>query len=291
MYIYLNNNESKREFPENTNTHFTNQLTPPLYLGNSQDYEIGLCSLLMPFEAYKSKFGTNEMFLLQWKITVQTEDNNVEVHVIDAGMYFTVVNSLATPTDILKRFIDNSEEYSSFKSALFNNILNIYGDKLIITQIRRKSVSQNGPYRNLIRIEMIINDESKRLFGLHHNFYLILDIDPDLDQPTRNIVSGAHVIGLSLTPPKYIIIYSDVVTTSNYGPQNLSVLDVLPFDRHYSCERKIGSIKYKNISKNIINDISVAIKDSAHQAFENFTEDVIVALHIRKKQSINTQAS
>ena len=84
--------------------------------------------------------------------------------------------------------------------------------------------------------------------------------------------------------PNYIMVYSDIIEPSRFGQQFINLLDILPFDQNsFSLDRKLNNLCYKNINKNVINDISIVIQDPNFNIMKNFSQDCIVTIHFKKK--------
>ena len=90
-------------------------------------------------------------------------------------------------------------------------------------------------------------------------------------------------IGILTAAPKYVKVYTDLISGNQYGNQILSLIDVLPFNNTNNCERKITTPVYSTLRSNIIQNISILILNEGDNHFENHTEDIIFTLHFRKK--------
>ena len=97
---------------------------------------------------------------------------------------------------------------------------------------------------------------------------------------------GEYSVGDTKSPPKYISVYSDLITGNRYGDQVLSIMDILPFSEIKNYERKITTPVYSTLRTNTIESISILILNERNKRSTNHTQDIIFTLHFRKKKKI-----
>ena len=134
--------------------------------------------------------------------------------------------------------------------------------------------------KHLLFLEITFNEHSKKIFGFDNNTFILYNVQ---DTPIINKFIGNNKNSLNITHPNVILVYTDIVTTTQYGSQNISVLDVLPFGESFSNNRKNNIITYKNLSTNTINDISIILTDPTHDILNTYSEECVICLHFRKE--------
>ena len=149
---------------------------------------------------------------------------------------------------------------------------------------------KHGNLKNTISMSIFMNKNMQNLLGFEDSEYKIFFIDPGKKDGKGKLIIGNTIIKLGISHPNYIMVYSDIIEPSRFGQQFINLLDILPFDQNnFSLDRKLNNLCYKNVNKNIINDISIIIQDPSFNIMENFSQDCIVTIHFReKKQYINT---
>ena len=179
-------------------------------------------------------------------------------------------------------------ELASRKDFL-NSILNVYQGYLILTGRYNTAPKTMGSFKNIVSVVLVMNSNAQNLFGLESDAYNLYKVNPDVNNlvsTSRNIIKqivANKKIGVEITPSPHIKIYTDIIKPVNYGNQNLNILDILPFGNSKSYERKINELCYRTLNSNDIKNISIIIHDSANRILENYTEQIILNLHFRKK--------
>ena len=286
--IYLSNLNSIEKYIENTPSKFTNDIIPPIQLNPPTEWEVALKSCLLPFQGYNSKFLTDKkIYQLAWVVTEKKPTGN---EIIKATYKVSLGISQileSKPEIILKKIIAESELAS--RKDFFTSILNVYQGYLILTGRYNTTPKSMGSFKNIISIVLVMNSNVQSLFGLDSSNYSLYKVNPDVDNlapSSRNIMklfTGNKKIGVELTPSPHIKIYTDIIKPVNYGTQNLQLLDILPFGSSKNIERKVNELCYRSLNSNDIKSISIIIHDSANNILENYTENMILSLHFRKK--------
>ena len=247
FHIFLNNNNSLKKYNTNNVSHFTNDIIPPIVFEDSNSWEVAILSCILPFESYSaSKFTDKDTIDLLWVISEVEQPDTVRLHRHLVKLPLHMLLGLK-PEKIVKKIINASETVSGKISSFFNQFLNIYGDKIAITQYFLKKpfdASSPHPFENVVNIDMIINENTQRLFGLDNQKYNIFNIDSERSISEVGTIIGDREIGFNLISTEYIIIYTDIIKHNTFGPHNLSILDILPFGENRMCERKMNEPIY-----------------------------------------------
>ena len=78
LYVYLISNDSRSLFPNNSPSHFTNQLDVPLDFGSDvRRWEVGLCELEIPRQFYNI-LDENDKFYITYAIEENRQKRNIE---------------------------------------------------------------------------------------------------------------------------------------------------------------------------------------------------------------------
>ena len=280
FHVYLNNNNCLQKYPKNDSSEYTNDIIPPIILDEPNLWEVGVQSCILPFEAYKTAIFNADTYDLMWNITRRHSENEIETtkHLVRIRM--DQLLSLG-PDSIVKKIINASELATNLKGNFFNQVLNVYAGKIVIVQSFLRD--SRKVFKNIINANFIINRNTQSLFGLDKQNYEVLNISAEREEVKVESILGTREAGLDLVPSRHITIYTDLIETNRYGPQNLSILDVLPFGNSQMCERKLNEPVYSRVKKRVINDISVMIHDSRHRKLKNHAESMVLCLHFRQK--------
>ena len=277
--IFLSNINSIDKYIDNIPSKFTNDIVPGIQLNTSSDWEVALNSLILPFQGFNSKFLIDrKLYQIAWVITEngrnQTFKTTHKVTVAISDIFES------NPEQIFKKFIRESEITTG--KNFFNYILNVYNGFLIVTGRYDTAPKDNGAFKNIVSIVLILNDNTQNLFGLDSQAYNLYTVNSNARNLKKQFTGGKK-IGLEVTPSPHIKIYSDIIKPVNFGNQNLQILDILPFGQSKNHERKINELCYRKVNTSDIKNISIIIHDSGNRILENYTEHVILSLHFRKR--------
>ena len=284
FYVYLSNLNSSKKYSENTISKFTNDLIPPLLFDTANDWQVALASCIMPWAGYKSQgFYQNDTFDLLWIIKTISQDGTISSDTYKIIIHFnSFLNK--SPEQIVKQIIlDTENALGNSQNELFNQILNVFGGRISLNHFISKKIYTDGPFKNIMEIAVIFNENMQDLLGLDKGKYNLFEINREILHAQRYTIFGNRKIGFDLVPSNYITIYTDIISPVQYGAQNLSVLDILPFGDSELNERKLNKLFYRTVNKNVINDISILIHGSNKRLFQNYAEHTILCLHFLKK--------
>ena len=286
FHIYLTSRSSLDEYSKNTSSKFTNRLNPSLLFNNSQEWEVGLVSLILPFKTDYIQFNSNIKYDVKIKKkwfekTSDEEGDNIQIYDIEKSISILPSDLITLGSKkIFTIFIKKIAVAIDIKSQILESFFLIYEkDHLVIkSHFNNKPVHES--LKNLLFLEITFNIYAKNIFGIDNDTFILYDVQ---NESKINSIIGSKKIDLKLTHPNYILIYTDIVTTTQYGSQNISLLDVLPFGKSYTNNRKNTYISYKGLIKNNISDISIIITDPGHDILNTYSEDCLICLHFRKK--------
>ena len=80
----------------------------------------------------------------------------------------------------------------------------------------------NGGFKNILSIVLVLNDNTQTLFGLdlvEYNLY-----SANSNSNSKNVIKqiiGNRKIGIDVNPSRHIKIYTDIIRPVNFGNQNL----------------------------------------------------------------------
>ena len=285
--VYLSNRNSKDIYKDNTVTAFTNNINPPIILDDSYKWEVALTSCLLGYEP----FPLNNYIKKSFKITITTDKvinirensalkRDIDTVTIDypSHLFFN-----KTPEKIYKDIIEYIRLKINKAASYVRNFLGIHDDHIILTTRTSKTIMSSGPFTNLIKLTMDLNKNMQNLLGLNDSKYTLFEKNTNSSGIPKTII-GNKRISLHAEQPTYIMIYSDIIQPSRFGSQFINVLDIVPFGSSISIDRKLNKISYKNLNKNIINDISILIQDPTFNLMENESDDCMISIHFRKKK-------
>lgn len=286
--VYVSPKNSKDIYKDNTIQSFTNNINPPIILDTSFNWEIGLTSCLLGFEQLPFNTHINKSF----RITIYTEyvihiEENSEIKRDSNAVTINLPSHLffnKKPEKIYQQIIEFTRSKWSKSTEFVQNFLGIHDGHIVLTLRTSKSIIKNGALKNLTLITMKLNKHMQKLLGLNESEYTLFKRDPNSSGIPQTII-GDKEIQIEQKEPSYIMIYTDIIQPSRFGNQFINILDIVPFGSSVSIDRKLNKITYKNLNKNIINDISIVIQDPTFNLMENESEDCVLALHFRRKKT------
>ena len=287
FYIFLNNNISKKRYPQNNSSRFITDIFPVIQL-DSPSWEVAITSAIIPFDGFKEtdKILDDKKFGIKWKITTH-QDGYITDSKVKQEYNIEVENDTLigkTPEEIVKMIVLHSAAKTDIKSDFFESFFTVYLGKIVLKSYILPRDWDLGFNKNIIKVEFFPNKLSQKILSLNKRRYILYNINEDMSEPEINTILGENIIGDVLSPPKYISIYSDLIIGNRYGDQYLGIMDFFPIGISYSNERKISEAVYSSIRNNSIHNISILIYDEKNTPFNNHTQDIILTLHFRKKK-------
>ena len=277
-HVYLCNTLDGKQYNKNNISAFTNVLKPPLIFQDSNTWEVGLKSCILPFQSYSNTSSNNQIFEIIIIITKQ-ESNGIKTYSHKLSFNHKLfINK--KPEKIIKIIIDQMEKISGLK--FFSYFVNTQADHITITRLHVSEMSTQGTYSNIRSIAIILDSEGQNMFGLNSQRYFLYSVTND-GRDLSDTILGDKPINFNVTAPPYIALYTDIIQPVKFGSYNLQILDILPFGESKNPERKNNELTYKTVCKNIIEDISIFTHNSSYNPLENHAESVIICLHFRKR--------
>ena len=196
--------------------------------------------------------------------------------------YLFVIKRQKNLNPIYEYIIEYTRLQLNKPTSFVQNFIGIHQGHIVLTTRTSKSIINTGPLKDLILMTMRLNRNMQNLLGLNESEYTLFERNPTSSGIPKTLI-GNKQINIENKEPNYIMIYTDIVQPSRFGSQFINILDIIPFDSSMSVDRKLNRITYKNINRNVINDISILIQDPTFKLMENESEDCVLALHFRRK--------
>ena len=282
FHVYLNNIDSIEKYSDNNVSRFKNDMNPPIYFEDPSKWEVAIISCLLQFDGYKSKnnyFSLNNDYDIKWIINdgLVIKEHNVSIN-------FNQLVDLS-PDDIVQIFNKQSDIAIETSNVFSSQFMSIVNDKFILKGYRLIVAYDHGIFKNLLSVRVIFNENLQHLFGLARREYLVYSININRSRIDRDVIFGSRKISFGITPPEFIVIYSDIIEPVRYASKNLQILDILPLGKNQDIiERKLHEHVYVSVKTREINTISILIHDSSYQLLRNYSEQVNICLHFRPKR-------
>ena len=270
FYIYLDSDFNKKEFKNNKNFGFTNIITPNIALNGK--YEVGLRNIIFTPDFYIVK-KDDSAFGMKLKISFYDE----------AYRFIHGATYEYTPSDNISA--DNIEEFILKYDKDFHRFLKIH--KIASPNYKETFVyKKNGE-------PMIFNplEINKQLFGADEEkynhatwrFQMGAEISKCFGVLNRDFLTEpTFITSPSLPkPPSLFYIYSDIVSSSFMGGQQVNLLDVFPLKQSYA--KTTNFTMYKNVSASSLDSISIKITD--HNGYDPKLKDdvnVVLVVHFKR---------
>ena len=288
FHVYVSSRSCIEKFPENSSSKFTNRIFPQIVFKDIQEWEVGLTSLILPFKKELMQFDNdiNYEIKVTKKFYEKIPPNNEKIQIYDLEKTIILTpselihfNSKEIFISIIKKI---ASEIEIKRLILEKYFLSCVKDYLVIT-----SHFNNRPVhddvKDVLSLKINFNNYAKNLFGFDTDTFILFEVK---EESALNKFVGNKKINLNISHPNFILVYTDIVTTTQYGSQQISLLDVLPFGESYSNDRKNNVISYKNLKSTTITDISIILTDPSHNILQIYSEDCVICLHFRKKRFI-----
>ena len=303
FYIFLNNNISKKRYSQNDCNRFTTDIYPVIQLDSAIQWEVAIISAIIPFIGFKEENITSdtldEKCIIDWHFFLFDRQRNKRI-----DKEFKVIFRLhefinKSIEDVIKFIINHSyikskqvlEHSDGIKISIltFQYFFVTYLNRFVLKSYTYPNIleTSNHPFFQIDHVKFKVNDCFQKYLGLNQNSYTLFTISQVLTRTyTTNLIVGEYSVGDTKSPPKYISVYSDLITGNRYGDQVLSIMDILPFSEIKNYERKITTPVYSTLRTNTIESISILILNERNKRFTNHTQDTIFTLHFRKKKKI-----
>ena len=288
FYIYLTSRSCINIFPKNTSSKFTNRIFPQIIFENIQEWEVGLTSLILPFKKDQIQFSKDIKYEIKIKIKfyekITFDNEKIQVYDLERLISFTPTELVNLSSKrIFNIFIKKIASEINIKDNLLEIFFLSYEKDYLFIQSHFYNKPLHDDLKDLLYLEIEFNEHAKNLFGFDNNTFILYDVQ---EESLTNKYIGNKKINLNIYHPNFILVYADIVTTTQYGSQQISLLDVLPFGDSYSNDRKNNAVSYKGLSSRIITDISIIVTDPNHDILNIYSEDSVICLHFRKKSFI-----
>ena len=257
FYITLSSNVDEKFFPDNTLTHFLNKLPSPLDLNNGE-WEVGLVELQCPFNWYNVKEEEISVtFIFPLHYYLNETPSSASVVSVPTGYYKNPRNIIHE----LNRGIDNLRN-ENFKGALsfqYNSISHKVGVKKINPDIFA-----------------IFSDKLSRILGFKK-------VDPDW----KDVLYADDITDLD-DGLHHLFIYTNIVEHRSVGHTLVPLLRILPIPKMKQTMNHVftfQNIHYLPVRRSIYDSLEIDIRSITGAAVPFQRGQVLVTLHIRRKQS------
>ena len=294
FYIFVNNNISKSRYFENTCNFFKTDIHPLIELDSSINWEVAITSAIIPFISYKEEDITSDSLqqkcIIKWQFffSVLNKTGDRVRKSKEVQILFKLHEFLHKPSEeIIELIINRSSLESHIKKSTFEAFFLSYLNKFILkTYIYPNySLPESHHFANIDHVSFEVNECLQTFLGLNTLKYTLFRVNSRITKYDVNVIVGEYNIGDTLAPPKYIKIYSDLITGNRYGDQIISLMDVLPFNsNNYEC--KLTTPVYSTLRCNTIQNITIIIFNEKNKRFSNHTQDIVITFHFRKKENI-----
>ena len=263
------------EYPYNAVGSFTNTIKPSIHLNGR--YEVGLVNVIFPNQL-NAVTKNDPLFAIDFKINYFNSGRRV------AGESVQYLPTKNISGDHVYRVIPSLE--SDIRSYLIKQRLLRAETENIF---RYDDVKQNIFFSKGLIVEnvsAVMFDEAKIIWRFAPMIASILALEPnkeyDFEIDDLNDRYRKHPTLKSSVNQIYL--YTDIVTPSRVGDYQSEILEVIPM-RHSHFYKTNNNTVYKSIRKNIIENISILMKDERGRPvpFEDGSS-VTCVLHIKHKE-------
>ena len=135
FYIFLNNNISKKRYPQNNSSRFITDIFPVIQL-DSPSWEVAITSAIIPFDGFKEtdKILDDKKFGIKWKITTHQEGYIADSRTKQEYNIEIENESLIgkTPEEVVKMIVLKSAAKTDIKSDFFEAFFTVYLGKIVL---------------------------------------------------------------------------------------------------------------------------------------------------------------
>ena len=211
FYIFVNNNISKSRYFENTCNFFKTDIHPLIELDSSLNWEVAITSAIIPFISYKeediTKDSLYEKCIIKWQFfyNIINRDGSKTRKSQEFQVIFRLHEFLhKSGQEIIELIITRSSSESNIKKTSFEPSFLSYLNRFVL--------------KTYIYPNFLIHDDHYFWNFEHFSF----EVNSRINKYDLIVIVGEHEIGATLTPPKYIKIYSDLINGNRYGDQIIS---------------------------------------------------------------------
>ena len=254
--IYLSNTLNKDLYDGNTTSQFINVIKPPIIFQNSGEWEVGLKSCILPFQSYSDTSHGENIFELLWIIKKKSHAGFKTLRHKISISYKVFLNK--TPEKILKIILEHTEKITRIKNV-FRDVLNVTDEHLAITRTLINEEKTEGDLANIVSIILMMDKGAQYVLGFNSQKYIIYSTNGVAEDRITDTIVGNKKVNFETIPSPYILLYTDIIQSVNFGSHRYQILDILPFGKSKLTERKINEPSYRTVSKNVIENVSISI--------------------------------
>ena len=256
FFLTLPSNSSMLQYPENCNSHFITYLPETYDLTNNDEYEVGLCELIVPNTITNILKGTAR---LQFK---KSKNEKVCILELKEGLYDTPVTLIDKLNEMIHSVYPNNER---------NKIKKVEFTYCIPTKIAKLKL-----YNTTATME------------LSPTLQRILQMPPG--EITSDVESSGpvdiHEEGNSL------YVYSDLAVSRQIGDMQAPLLRVIPLSYSGNFTHRIY-IKphYIPLSRKVFNTVEIDIrtdKGKVPSFMQKSSQRTVVTLHVRARKILKS---
>lgn len=247
VYIYVNSHACLEIYPENNTASFSNELNPPLILNGK--YVVGIKNIFLPNRLYNvsrndPSFGMKIDYFYTKKGIVIGEKNITYVPQINirGDQPFNIIHNLDQD---LRRFLITN----GFVEKKDDDHIIVYSHTMRLARInpiKLKGTHDNDGGTIVFTFGVLL----KVLLGMPEKMTF------SITKSGRGYTSPEYISGIDS-----IYIYSDIVTPSRIGNIQTHIVDIIPYTGSFS--KSNSSVIYKTLKSNLMNSISITIRDQA----------------------------
>lgn len=277
-YLYLTSLGSTDLYPHNEPHRFENRITPAIHLNPNLDYEVGLINCFHPKKYLALVAGEYASRIEVWAIAhvdesrlykLYTYTPRTSTEVGDTGYMVEIIN--AELSEELKGNLKGQYDRYFTSNQIFN-----YNERTrrVERVFRRGQCSNDGHF---CRLAVKFGSRMAQVLGFDYN---------DMYDLYSSYVEGESGVIPAPFPPRtdggldYALFYTDCVTPTIYGGQQVNLLEVFTI----AGGNDFHPIAYKKLSKSIIDSMAIQLTDQVGRPIHfGSGKSVTVLLHIRQK--------
>ena len=267
FYIYMNSSFNINEYPENQATSFTNLLKPTLT--HACDYEVGLVNIIFQPD-YRIIEKNDNKFSINFQFSGETK----------AGYPFTFSVYYTPQTDI------SAPDIETLIKHVNSDIYSFLIDERVELDVEYKNIFTYDQYKPRVVFNKIVLDvEYYNSYTVKWNvsssMCKILGID-DIYNSFENSPLQLSKPEFPKAIPERLLIYSDIVETTNYGGSSVNLLDVIPAKPGIYSKNSTFPV-YKRVNMRSVDAVSIVIRNEKGEEvpFVDST-NITIVLHFKR---------
>ena len=274
FFIYLNSGFNKEEFKNNSVSEFTNLIHPNNRLNGN--YDVGLRNIIFNPDFYAVEknddeykidvtigfFDANDVFVTATQFIYKP---SYDIRANDVGDLIVKINKDLIKLLKSRKVIDDKQD-SIFKYDFHYGVVGF--DEMILTPefINGYNKLEDSMYS---KVKMVYRCGKKMVDVLGLEFSEFLN-KPSFAKPPKMPMNSYM-----------FYIFSDIVTNSHFGSQQVNLLDVFPLPNAYA--KSTNFTMYKSVSKQTLTDISIKITDQFGKKLRlSSNSDMLIVLHFKR---------